>query len=247
MKPFERQLSCALHTPEAMPHRLEATLPLVRAELRRRPRRISFTRFLCIQFKYVIWNVWTVQVFWLLAACCLWDSELAQRPQAMAKALFGLSVLLFLSALPFLYRSVRHRMQEVEAATHFSSGRLLLARLAAIGLGDALVLVLLLTAAAAKTSLRATSAALYLGVPFLLASAGCLYLLGHTSPGRFLAGSSGLCAGLLLCLTLPGHWGLFQQSFSAGWVAVCALLLGFCAWQICEILRSSAYTELQLA
>ncbi len=218
-----------------------------------RQRRISFARFLFLQIRFLGWKIWAVQGALLLGAC-VWMSSLFgqgywKEPQSVEGLLFCLSVLVFMTAPPFLYRSVRFGMQEVEGAAHFSSLRLLMARLIIIGVGDAVMLAGILLVAMVKTTLQPGSAVLSVGLPFLLASSACLYLLGHVSPRQFLAGSTALC-GLLMMGFALGERNLFQfleLTLSPGWVGVCALLAAFCAHQLHHLLHHCAYTEMQIA
>lgn len=183
-------------------------------------------------------------VCWLLSH--LFGQGYWKDPQSVAGLLFCLSVLIFMTAPPFLYRSIRYRMQEVEAAARFSSVRLLMARLIIIGIGEAALLSGILLTAPVKTALLPSSAMVSILFPFLLASSGCLYLLGHVCPRQFLAGSMGLCGFLLMVLSLAHrHFHLFFR-LSPGWIGICTLLIAFCCHQFHHILHNCAYAEMQV-
>lgn len=153
-----------------------------------------------------------------------------------------------MTALPLLYRSARWRMQEIEAAARFSSIKLLLSKLIVIAIGDLSLLGGIFLTALVKTSLRADTIVIYLCFPFLLAGGGCLFMLGHFPPGRFLTGSLLFCSALALTFAfLPEQRRLlFQPTFSAGWAVVCGLLFAFCAHQIRYLIKTSTYVEMQL-
>ncbi len=252
---FENHLRRSLHQCPvgAEGEHYEKTLLLARGEAHKRQRRarISFAGFLGAQIRFIGFRIWGAQGIFLLAASLILSGMYGGviNPYYLTKLLFCLSVLVFMTALPFLYRSVRWQMQEVEAASRFSAVRLLTARLIVIAVGDICMLGCIFAATILKTSLRADSAVLYLCVPFLLVCGGCLFMLGHFTPKVFLGGSVGLCSFLLLLFAaMPGHWEvLFGQSLTVGWGAVCALLLGFCAEQFRYIVRDSLYTERQVA
>lgn len=221
--------------------------------LRQKRERISFIPFLSAQIKYIGWKIWLGQGGFLLLSSNMFSrfygGDYLKSPLHMAKLLFCLSVLVFMTALPFLYRSVRYRMQEVEAATRFSCVKLLMAKLAIVGIGDIFILSGIFCVTMWNTSLQAGSILLYLCFPFLLAGSGCLFLLGHFTPEQFFAGSTGGCAFLLFAASV-----LFRQdtlslfhSFSTGWIAVCGFLVIFCIRQCRYILYRSAYTEMQLS
>lgn len=250
----EMKLRQALQSPAGMGgEHYESTLMLAREEACKRQRRvrISFTAFLSGQIRFIGWKIWGMQGIFLLAVSFIVSHVFGVviTPCYLTKQLLCLSVLVFMTALPLLYRSVRWQMQEVEAASRFSSVKLLTARLIVIGIGDICMLGCIFAATILKTSLGADRAMLYLCVPFLLVCGSCLFMLGHFTPKAFLRGSVGLCSFLLLLFALfPDHWGIWlQQSFSAGWIGICILLLGFCAQQFRYIVHASPYTERQMA
>ena len=220
---------------------------LARKEAYSRRQRLSFPQFLSMQIRFIGWKVWAtclLAVCWLLSQ--LFGQGYWKDPQSVAGLLACLSLLTFMTAPPFLYRSIRYRMQEVEAAARFSSVRLLMARLIIIGIGDATLLSGVLLTAAVKTALLPSSSVVSVAFPFLLASSGCLYLLGHVCPRQFLAGSMGLCSFLLMVLSLAQrHFHLFFR-LSPGWIAVCALLIAFCCHQFHHLLHNCAYAEMQV-
>lgn len=226
---------------------------LVQREMDGRTRRklLSFRQFLSVQIRFIGWKVWAVQGGALLAICGilsrLFGQEYWREPAMVARLLFCLAVLTAMAAPPFLYRSVRYKMQEVEAAARFSSAQQLLARLIIIGAGDGVLLGGMLLTAAATSGLRLGSAALSVGLPFLLASGGCLYLLGHVSPRHFLAGSMGLCGALLTGALMARRQFLLPNIPAVGWIAICALLAVFCIWQLCGLMHHRDYAELQVA
>lgn len=225
---------------------------LARKEACSRLQRLSFPQFLTMQIRFIGWKVWAVQAACLLTVCGLLYNLFGQGywkdPQSVAGLLVCLSLLTFMTAPPFLYRSIRYRMQEVEAAARFSSVRLLMARLIIIGIGDATLLSGILLTAAVKTALQPSSAVVSIIFPFLLASSGCLYLLGHVCPRQFLGGSMGLCGFLLMVLSLAHrHFHFFTvPSLSPGWIGICTMLIVFCCHQFHYLLHNCAYAEMQV-
>lgn len=255
MKPkmLKKRLRQSLQQIPAIPDdsRLQAATLLARREVCKKQmrKRTSFTYFLRRQIPLIGWKIWGMQcIFFLAVYGMLSDfSDYLKNPLHLAKLLFCLSIMVVMTALPLLYRSIRYRMQEVEAAAYFSSVKLLLARLIVIGIGDLSLLGSIFLTALAKTSLSADSAVIYLCLPFLLAGSGCLFMLGHFPPGRFLAGSLLFCSVLiLLAAALPGQYALlFHPSFSAVRIVLCILLSVFCAHQFRYIIKSSSYEEMQ--
>lgn len=250
----EQQLRKSLHrlpsvTSEA---HLHATIILARREAcqKQNRRRISFIYFLGKQLSFIGWKVWCIQGLFLLTFYGLFSDffDYLRTPLRLAKLLLCLSVAVFMTALPLLYRSVRYRMQEIEAAAHFSTVKLLLAKLIVIGIGDIALLSGIFLFTLAKTSLPADSAVFYLCFPFLLAGCGCLFMLGHFPPGRFLAGSLMFCFALMLAFSvLSGQHAIwYLQPPPAARIAICTLLAAFCAGQLRHIIKASSYAEIQL-
>lgn len=231
---------------------LERTRILAEKELLKKQsrKRITFARFVQKQIAYVGWKIWGTQGIFLLLAIGLFSdfSDYLKSPRYLIRLLFCLSVAVFMTALPMLYHSVRCRMQETEAASRFSSVKLLLAKLILIGIGDISLLSGIFLIAMIKTALPADNTAFYLCFPFLLAGGGCLFMLGHLPPRTFFVGSLLFCFSLILAFSvLPEPCAFFLQPVSpAAGAVVCALLLVFCTWQLCCILHTSSYTELQL-
>lgn len=251
---IEKNLKQSLQQAPAGIHEkhLENTILLARKEagLRKRRKRISFMGFLSGQIAFIGWKIWIIQGFFLciLHGMLVRFYEYYVTPQTMVKLLFCLSILVFMSVLPLLYRSVRYQMQEIEAVSRFSCGKLLLSRLLIIGIGDIFLLGSIFLSTMIKTTLPAGSAMLYLCFPFLLAGSGCLYMLGHFTPRHFFTGSLAFCFFLILmfCALPSRHAFWFQQSLSRTWIMVCTLLLVFCLQQCWHILKDSCYTESQL-
>ena len=138
---LEKNLKQSLQQAPAGIHEkhLENTILLARKEagLRKRRKRISFMGFLSGQIAFIGWKIWIIQGFFLciLHGMLVRFYEYYVTPQTMVKLLFCLSILVFMSVLPLLYRSVRYQMQEIEAVSRFSCGKLLLSRLLIIGIG----------------------------------------------------------------------------------------------------------------
>ncbi len=212
-------------------------------------KRISFTRFFMLQIKHIGWKIWTIQSLLLCAAHILLANRYrAEKPRHIASLLFCLSVFVLMTALPFIYRSVRYQMQEVESAARFSSVKLLTAKLAMIGIGDLVMLGGIFFVTLWETSLPADSIFVSLCFPFLLACSGCLFMLGHLSTRHFFAGSIGLCSFLiLLSAALLRHYeAVLRYALSGRWIVVCALLFAVCIRECHYIIYCSSYTEMQL-
>ncbi|MFR6334240.1 MAG: hypothetical protein ACLUOI_39350, partial [Eisenbergiella sp.] len=129
------------------------------------------------------------------------------------------AVLIAMTVLPFLQRSLRCRMYEVEAAAKMSSGKLMASWIVFAGIGDGIGLSVLIFLTVRITPLGYGSAVLYLVVPFLSAAAVLFYLLGHLEWRHVLPGSVSACAVLLLVFGIFSKYcpAFYLQSFTAGW------------------------------
>ena len=250
---LKTQLRRSLTAPDLSPapQALAATGQLAGMEAARRAgrRRIGFWELARMQVRFLGWKLWAAQglfllTVWLLFPKAFFAAEL-RRPQAAAQWLVGLSVLTSMTAPPLLYRSIRFRMQETEAASYFSSVRLLLARLLIVIIGNTALLAGFVLLAVLNTALRIGSAAMAAALPFLLSGSIGLYLLGHASPRQFLWGSLGSSAALLLVLESRRLRWLFFPTPLGG--LVCGALLLLCLWQLRQLLSSPVYAELQIA
>lgn len=229
----------------------EQTLMLARKEACRiqERKRITFTRFFMAQIKHIGLKIWTAQLLLLSAAHILLSNLYREeKPHRINTLLFCLPVFVLMTALPFIYRSVRYQMQEVESASRFSSVKLLAAKLAMIGAGDLLMLGGIFFAALWQTSLPAAGIFVSLCLPFLLACSGCLFMLGHLNARHFFAGSVGLCSFLILlsAILFRQYGALLQYAPPGRWIMLCALLFAVCIRECRYILYRSSYTEMQL-
>ena len=154
---------------------LEQVLPLCREAYckRRRLRRLRTSETVLRQLRFVALPVWLVQGAVLLAvSLMLGGLSGAERSASLVPGCSAASaVLVALTLLPFHGRGKRYRMDEVEAATRVSGAKLLLARFAAVGAGDAVclsVIALLTLKAAPGTALT------LIALPFALTGANWL-------------------------------------------------------------------------
>ncbi|MBU3877202.1 hypothetical protein HGO97_015460 [Faecalicatena sp. AGMB00832] len=268
-KTFEMHLEAALHRstdipadqtpgPDLINSRNQGHMDAVIWELKkevvkkRSRKRIGFSDFLLLQIKMTGWKIWLLQGMMFLGFVFLITAILGPYiwldHRYTTKLLCYFSILISMTALPFLHRSVHYKMQEVEAATRFSSMRLLLAKMLLLGIGDVFLLNMVLITAALRTSIYTGSLVLYLLFPFLLANGGALFLIGHLNAGHFLQGSLAFYTLLITLVTVVRYFSpaFFQQTLSSGWLAACAGMTVFCIWQLRYIIYRSSYSEMQL-
>lgn len=228
--------------------RMAMTAEALQKAYRGKPReRIGFGDLLLRQIRFYGWKIWLLQCLLLgflrMAVSFAYGSLREVNQEKIPLLLCCISVLIVMTAAPFLWRSLRYRMFETEIATRMSMGRLTMCWLLLAGLGDAAVLSGVFWFTVQSTSISSGGAALYLLVPFLLAAAGFCCLLAHVRPERFCAGCAGMCAVLLLLFLLAGEYcpDVYRQNFSLGWGGVCLCLLVFGIRQCSVIRRKYAF------
>lgn len=214
--------------------------------------RISFWEFFIRQVKYLSYSIWLVQGFALLILVGILGYSYGElsldNGWQIAILLCGCAILIMMTSVPFVERSLRYNMNEIEAATRFSTSRLLLAKLLMIGIGDGIMIAGLLLITILYTSISIINAVLYLLIPFLLMSSVVLYLIGHVPMKRFkllciTLGGSILYGAVVMWKTCP--W-IFREMFNIGWIGICVILIGICISQVRYIMLRSAVIELQI-
>ena len=184
----------ALDSPEPDAEHLNETIMLCRREYarRRRLRRVGAWELIRRQLRFTALPVWGLQAALLAAICCFFGAARPADELIPASASLA-AVLAAMTLLPFHGRARRYGMEEVEAAARLSRAKLALARLGAVGAGDAIC-----CAAAALMSGGGWYVTLvFVATPFLLTSSVSLAVLGHAGreSGVYIAaGFGGLSA-----------------------------------------------------
>lgn len=252
---FKDMLERSLHSPEIEVDKshLQHTLLSVRREMlaKQSNNHITFRNFLILQIRFIAWKIWLQQGLVLVILSFIFTSFVKANfydKRYIAILLCNLSIVILMTSIPLIQRSIYYQMHECESASYFSTARLLMAKLLIIGIGDIIMLGGLLLITIWSTYLNIGSALLYLILPFLLALCCYLYLLGHIPAKWFSSYCIGLCSLLYLCIVLLNRFVpvFFQQNFSIGWKIVCLLFVFLCFSQLRYIIYDSEYAELQL-
>lgn len=224
------------------------TLLLAKREAQRKAerRRAGFGSFLVWHMKHLGIRIWLVQAGLLVSIGFLllriYDSSYLLTQKRISMLLCGLSVMIFMTALPVFYRSYRYKMQEIEAATRINTARLFLAEMLTIMIGDTVMLGTAAGITVIKASYGISSALLYLAVPFLAMWCIVIRLLRHIEMKKATAYCSVMCFCILLLSVLLHeiYPACYEQSFSAGWAGICAGLLFLCIYQMKGIMEHPA-------
>lgn len=231
---------------------MNETICLVRKEIAKKAerKRLSFWQFLRTQVRFIGWKIWMLQlvVLGVVYACMtgFFEKYYTEHPEDLPRLLMVLAIIVLMTAIPFLYRSIRYRMQEIESVTYVSSVRLMVARLFIIAVGDSVILASMYVMAISNSIIPKMLLFLCLSIPFFAACNGCLYMVGHLKPQHFLYGSIGLCMAMIGLFLYKGTWLelLFQNGIYG--LLLCVLLMILCIYQIWNM-QESSYTELQIS
>lgn len=249
---FQQQLELALHADAVTEDARRRAVAAAAAQLRRRPLRprLGFAAFLRTQVRFIGWKIWLLQALCLLVANGALDTVFGDyyfvNLRAASLCLGALAVLVMLTALPFVYNAALYQMQEMEAASYFSSQRLLAAKLMIVGLGDMVMLAGLWGYALCCTPVSAELLPRCLLLPFLLAAGGCLTLMGRCRPQQVCLGCVLWCGLVLMALAAANSRIVAPPSTALGSWLCCAALFLYCLWTLRHLLTRSAFTELQL-
>ena len=105
---------------------LQKTISLAKNEWKKRVvrPRITFSKFLTTQIKFVGWKIWLAQAIVLLCLSYLlvfFGDYILNNQRNVALLLCCISILVLMSAIPFIQRSIRYKTYEIETATRFSA------------------------------------------------------------------------------------------------------------------------------
>lgn len=248
MKSLEKALrqamqSLPLENDEAT---LEQTVRKAQALYRqkRAEKRLSFWGLVLSQLRFMRWRSWLGQLAGVLvAAVCLLSVGARDAGAFMLRhgpfLLSGCSVVLVMFNLPWIKRSKRWQMAEVERASAYSYAGLLGARFVLLLLSDGLMFLVLGLSVAGASQLKGAQAALYLLLPFLLLASGYMLALAKGVLKRPEAVCWMMSAGMLLLLGYLDKYypAFYSGAFNGVWLAVCLVLTGFLLRQWRYLLR----------
>lgn len=210
-----------------------------------RRERIGFPCFVLRLIRFTGVRVWLFQGAAITVLLCLFRAvtTAAERrdPRFVAFLLCCLTCLALMTSLPALYKSRLCRMQAVEAATLFSTGKLFIGRIVVYGIGNVLMSITLCIAAHASLPSLGT-AVLYVLFPSVLTIAGLAALLSRGKPEHLPVGGMTLCGALILGFLLLYRLcpAFFAQSLTLRSLAACAVPACFA---VSELRRAACRVE----
>lgn len=227
MNDLERNLHRALHTvppPDAMAK--QRTQQLVWNSVQAGEKRLSRLGFFFLQGGFLRKRVWILQLLLLvLSGIALF----AFQPECRAgiTLVSAVSPLLVLAGMNELFRSYRYGTDEIELSTRYSLQQVMLARICVLGGIDTLCLTVLLLLAGAQLPFALHALLLYVCVPFLITSAGCLFILNRTRnrDGSFVCAAWGIGVVIFSMVLSQGFPRVYETQQLWIWLAVFVVAL----------------------
>lgn len=243
---FNKKMRDALSggTAEVSKAQMDKMLFLAKVQLRKRnrSRRMGFGRLLFSQIRFIgvrIWGLEIVTVFlfgFVLRGLFMDPYFFTPRKIAfiLSCATVGASMLL----LPFIYRSSRYGMIEIEGTAYFSIRRILVCRFL-LFFGGEIVMVVIVCIVGYGRQFANGSMLVYVLLPLLLTGDGTLFFLKNASPEKlhllYLS-----YAGVLLAVLSVSYYAapwLFGGRFLALPVCTGVVLSGYFIYQCSRMVK----------
>ena len=206
---------------------------------RKRKPRISFGAFLLRQMQFAGGRIWAFQAVALTVICLMIKGIYGGRyasadPRQIAFCLGVAAVIAAMTGIPYLCRSLRYDMYEIETASRLSYSGLLLARIILAGAGNLVMLAAIFTVVYVKSLVPAGTAIVYMLAPFSAVWIGCLLIAGHSCSKRTYLYCTAFSIGFMLLLYALFKLSpqLFAREMLAAWAAVCIVMIGGLLTQI---------------
>ncbi|MBV4417218.1 hypothetical protein [Clostridium tyrobutyricum] len=142
-------------------------------------------------------------------------------------------------AIPFLCRSHRYKMYELESSTYMPISKLLSSRLIIIGIGDIILLIFINIIVLNKVNIPTVFIILYSLLPFLISFVSCIFILRYNSTQYSVFICEAFC--LFLLILQPFFHRLVPQIYYetalSGWIILTILFAALLAFQIYKLLK----------
>lgn len=210
----------------------------------RKKKRIGFGELLLHQICFIGIRIWVIEVitifFLVLILRSLFMDPYFFTPRKIAFALSCGVVTASILLLPFLYRSARFQMMEIESAAYFSIKRILIARFFLFFGGEIVIAAAVCTIAYVQQFID-KDMLVYVLLPLFLTGDGILFFLRNTSPEKLCRNY--ICyAGVLLTLLFVGYYAvpwIFDGKLWSMWIGSGAILLGYFVRQCNRLIKCS--------
>lgn len=204
----------------------------------RKRKPVSWSAFFFSQLRFIGGKIWALEAAVLLILFVLLNGILRNpvwEPD-YGEICFLLSATAAVSAMagiPYLYRSRRYGMDEIECATRVSYSALQALRLLMAVAGNLIMLAVLFAAACVRAMLPAVSA-VYLLLPFFCVWAGSLLILRESGNSRsslycMIFGTGLIALLFFLNKTAPR---IFEPEAAVVWGVLCVIVFGILLAQV---------------
>lgn len=198
---------------------------------------MSFGEFFLSQIKFIRKKVWLGQFLALIFCTAVIFYSSGTNSIGLISALVPL---IFMFGTGELSRAFQYRTAEMELSTPFTLNQVMLSRLTILGLADVLVLTCIIVMTAVFLPISIFRILMYLCVPFLITSFGCLFILNcvHTKQCNYYCIALGvfvMAGSFALSEIAPS---LYEASLTSGWFIMFAISLLCTVVEIHLLLKS---------
>lgn len=246
---FNKKVKDALSekSPEVTKAQAEQMVLLAKMQFRKssRKEKIGFGELMLYQIRMIGVRIWGIEIITMLCLALVLRGFLQDllffTPRKIALLLSCAVVMASMFLLPFLYRSARFKMMEIESAAYFSIRRILISRFFLFFGGEIVIAAAVCTMAYTGQFMK-MSMLIYVLLPLLLTGDGLLFFLRNTVPEK-LCRNYTCYAGALVLLLFIGYYAVpwmfdGKLTFLSVWSLV--ILLGYF---ICQCERIMKYSE----
>jgi hypothetical protein len=224
---------------------LEKTISLANSEYQkhRSRERIGYLEFLFRQIPFMGRRIWLFQgsiliLMWLLLTTIFQEDFKYIAARHVPDLLCLSAIFITMTGVPFLCRSYKYKMQEVETAAFMSMSGLLSVRLIVIGLGDGIFLLAVSLVTFSKVSISTALVIFYLMLPFLVSCCGCIFIL-RSSRSQYNVFTCEIFCLLILLLQFLFHTSVpqaYHQAALTGWIMLSVFFAAVLAFQIYKLM-----------
>lgn len=210
-------------------------------------KRIGFWEFLLRQVRFAGSRLWLFQAAVLIVLCLVLDLQLETGSGDYSSLGFVFSLVSAVTAMtgiPYICRSARYGMYEVETASRGSFSGLLCARLVITGVGNLTMLGAFFVLAHLKM-LFPLNAAVYMLLPFFIIWMGIM-LLVRVACDKFLPLYCGAFSIIVIALLFGLHQlvpRVFGQDAALVWNIVCVVIITGLVIQIRALIKGPSHMD----
>ncbi|MBR1701348.1 MAG: hypothetical protein IJ716_05275 [Lachnospiraceae bacterium] len=233
---------------------MEKTIAALHTYFQKTPptHRISFMGTAVRFVRFTAWKIWLFQglvmVFISQFLLGFQDRQMAWTMGTSVKILCLFCGTIPFILFPFLYRSLRYQMQEVEMAAHFSYAKQMLVKLCVVEAGNVCMLAGGIVISVVVMQLQTLTALTYGMLSFLLLTTVLMLAIAHLALYKAMAvcGGSYVLFFAVLEQCVFGSSQVISAPVGMAATLICIFLCCVSFFQVRKILQSASYQELHL-